>query len=573
MSLPKQCNSYVKTKEQVEVIKKVPIIEKNVVETIVPTLKTVVKRVLVEEVVPVVKKTIEKKVVGQKEELKTITKTHVKTVSTINHKDVEYNEKKYVVGYTQFNNEDVLFIFDAELKEKIIHKKWHTKTETKYIAHTYYEDDEFKQKRDLYMHNYVMNKLSHDGKGQHHSVDHINRIPRDNRLENLRILSQSCQNMNQKKRERNIELPKGCGINPQDIPKNIFYHAQDKTHGERFEIDIKLENDRIRWKSTSNKEVSLEAKLYQAILKLEDLKKTNSEVKKKYEEYDNVKQRNELRKSFNEILKLSGYPENIINSNLAPIEKEEIETITIKKEDKELGKKLFENGTARKDVDELAESGIEKTMVPKYCYFQASSDKRGCKFVIDKHPKLIEEGKRQWSTSESRSMSIKDKYKALINKLKELGDNIDTSKMKLDDDNKELLDKKEVTEKLKEIKKEEKEKKEKVKAEKKKNEEIELDIEDEIVEALNDSIKEKKPKPLVSDKFPDNCDVDESIMPKYCRYVAATKDKGDYFVIENHHKMIKHNMKPWKSPSDVEKTTREKFNIMMQKLAKINKLN
>ena len=224
-------------------------------------------------------------------------------------------------------------------------------------------------------------------------------------------------------------------------------------------------------------------------------------------------------------------------------------------------------------------------MVPKYCYFRPSTDKRGCKFIIDGHPKLVEEGKRLWSTSESRLKSIKEKYLSLLEKLKELGDNIDTSKLKLEDDNKELLDKKEVGEKLKEIKTEKKEEKLKQKENKKK----EKDIEDEIVEALEeadavigknktDNIekipeKNKKDKPLVSDKLPDNCDVDESIIPRYCRYVAASKDKGDYFIIENHPKMIKNNMKPWKTPTDTDKTTREKFCLMMQKLAKINKLN
>ena len=48
-----------------------------------------------------------------------------------------------------------------------------------------------------------MGKLTFNGKGQTNSIDHINRIPRDNRLENLRELSQTQQNYNQSKRERN----------------------------------------------------------------------------------------------------------------------------------------------------------------------------------------------------------------------------------------------------------------------------------------------------------------------------------------------------------------------------------
>ena len=69
-----------------------------------------------------------------------------------------------------------------------------------------------------------MNKLTFEGKGQQHSVDHINRVGRDNRKENLRMAtSQSAQNFNTKKRERKIELPEDCDITPDMIPRNIWY--------------------------------------------------------------------------------------------------------------------------------------------------------------------------------------------------------------------------------------------------------------------------------------------------------------------------------------------------------------
>jgi len=52
-----------------------------------------------------------------------------------------------------------------------------------------------------------MDRLEHNGRGQTESIDHINRIGLDNRKENLRLLSQSRQNCNQKRKPRKSILP------------------------------------------------------------------------------------------------------------------------------------------------------------------------------------------------------------------------------------------------------------------------------------------------------------------------------------------------------------------------------
>jgi len=41
-------------------------------------------------------------------------------------------------------------------------------------------------------------------------------------------------------------------------------------------------------------------------------------------------------------------------------------------------------------------------MIPKYCYYRPASETRSDKFIIERHPKLVAEGKRQWSTSEAK---------------------------------------------------------------------------------------------------------------------------------------------------------------------------
>jgi hypothetical protein len=91
-----------------------------------------------------------------------------------------------------------MFVFDYDKKIDVIQKSWHYMAEGNYISNTY-NTDEIKSKQ-LYLHNFVMDKLTFEGKGTQHTIDHINRIGTDNRKVNLRNLeSQTAQNFNQKK--------------------------------------------------------------------------------------------------------------------------------------------------------------------------------------------------------------------------------------------------------------------------------------------------------------------------------------------------------------------------------------
>ena len=181
----------------------------------------------------------------------------------ITYKEVAYNDNHYIIGTLTFKGKPIKFIFDKDDLKKVHGKTWHYASNA-YISHGVIDDG---KKKELYLHNVVMNRLEHTGKGSTITVDHINRNGLDNRKENLRLATQTEQNVNQNRKGRTIELPSDSGIKSEDLPKHIWYIKPNGNHGERFGIDLKTEG--IKWKTTSSKKVSLQDKLQSAIEQLE----------------------------------------------------------------------------------------------------------------------------------------------------------------------------------------------------------------------------------------------------------------------------------------------------------------
>jgi hypothetical protein len=212
----------------------------------------------------------------------------------IHYRFVSHNWKEYVVGTLPFNGSDIQFVFDKEDYELVSQRAWHF-TSGHYVSSSFACGDG--KRRELYLHNLVMGVDLFPGKGAKQSVDHINRNGLDNRKENLRIVSQSQQNINQPKKKRLVTLPEGCGIQSDEIPKHIWYVAAQGHHGDRFAIELKTEG--ILWKTTSFKAVSLRQKLEQAKLKLAELYQQYPHLNPSYEDFK-IK---ELNESFTSIIK------------------------------------------------------------------------------------------------------------------------------------------------------------------------------------------------------------------------------------------------------------------------------
>jgi hypothetical protein len=212
------------------------------------------------------------------------------------YRDVTHNGKEYTIGSVMYLDTLVKFVINKEDFHLVEDKSWHF-ISGNYVSTGVIHDS---KKKELYLHNLIMGRLDHPGKGAKESVDHINRNGLDNRRENLRILSQSNQNINQRKKKRNVILPTGCEINPEDIPKHVWYVRAQGLHGDRFAIEFKSEG--IVWKTTSSKGVTLKDKLTQAKEKLEGLYKEYPHLNPENEEIN--KEMADLQRSFEEILLL-----------------------------------------------------------------------------------------------------------------------------------------------------------------------------------------------------------------------------------------------------------------------------
>ena len=305
------------------------------------------------------------------------------------YKKVQYQNQWYKV--VQDTNENVFVIDDAlELPENRFYKN----NSTGYI---YFSNG----KSAILLHHLVK---SYNGT----SVDHINQIKTDNRKVNLRYATQTQQNKNQMKRKRNVKLPEGCGINPNDIPTFIWYIKDNGNHGDRWMVEIK---DKYNWKTTSSKEYSTKLKFELAKKHLREL------IKKQPELFDGHCINGELNQEgcklkleYIEILRLAGYNYEDRVKSLCLYE--DIIGLTEK-----------EVVILHQDVDTTKNKNLPSNMsdivIPKYCYYISATKAKGDGFCCTKlHPKQKESGK-DWTTTKSKKVSINDKFKQLLDYLNE----------------------------------------------------------------------------------------------------------------------------------------------------------
>ena len=207
--------------------------------------------------------------------------------------DVELDNNSYTIGTVAYKDSVINFVIDFEDKDKVTQYSWHKCSN--YVASSQYVDG---CKKEIFLHNLIMNKLSFEGKGQKETVDHINRNPLDNRKCNLRIVSQSVQNMNKNKRTRSVKLPDQYNIDPNALPKHVTYVKARGNHGDGFCVEFKKDGKKIYNPYIRSKVLTIEEKLE----KIKVLLQRGYELYPEFNpEYEN-ESRNSLESEFQSII-------------------------------------------------------------------------------------------------------------------------------------------------------------------------------------------------------------------------------------------------------------------------------
>lgn len=331
---------------------------------------------------------------------------------------VSYNDNHYYVGYIK--DTETLFVIDEADKSKI-------EKNCSYFNYIKIGNN--------YLHRHL---IGEPFTGTNY-VDHINRITKDNRRKNIRVITQTKQNHNQHKKERKIELPLDCNISPNDLPTHIWLARDDGDHGDRFIIEIKglsdkFQNNEYVWKSSSSSVYSLRVKLLMTILKMIEIREKYPEIKKITRiNIDDEADRKKSIDEFNSIIKLSNFSQSTIDTNIITFKTDLVDILFTSKEKQDAIKALhIQNSGKKKDSKLPPECGVEFEDIPQYCYYcpaKYKKDKdnnptnvieRHDKFVIDRHPALIQNGTRQWATDGSKKKTTLEKFRELLEKLKDI---------------------------------------------------------------------------------------------------------------------------------------------------------
>lgn len=253
------------------------------------------------------------------------------------------------------------------------------------------------------------------------SILHINRIGWDNRRNNLEYDTKNKEkNKNIKKKRRTIELPENSGIRVEDIPTYVWYMKPDKTHGERFLVDVA---GHYQWKTTSSKKLSLRYKLEEAKKYLREVKKSRPDL---FEDYsmngDFTKEGKELIISFFSIVYRAGYehinqfkPVNNTDELLKPGKNRKDRAIL-----KDQKFDPTQKGGNRRVINKLPENfQIKSSDLPKHTYYRPEKGYRGSYFVVENHPNQTG-GRKYWQTTSSKKIGLEEKYEELIEYLEEL---------------------------------------------------------------------------------------------------------------------------------------------------------
>lgn len=305
-------------------------------------------------------------------------------------------DKYFALNWTALAGKPV--VYDIEFDAEVMSNGGWTLT-----GYGYIHNNKF------HMHTLIADIANVGGVGP--TIDHINGYKLDNRSKNLRRATQADQNANRPARADKIapcEELQEAGVT--ELPRYVRWDHTEK----KFVIDkhphlLKEVVDGVRKKAimsgSKSRTLSITAKFQDILARLKALDEAIWSADKV--EFQRLKEENT--KEYEEICKCIEVYEGRY------VEPPEIEDIVLPPIEP-----VKRTCAGKKTISRLPENcGVKHEDIPKYCYYHPKTDKRGDYFTIDKHPYLVKEGKRQWSTTQMSNVSTHEKFVKLMAKYEE----------------------------------------------------------------------------------------------------------------------------------------------------------
>lgn len=339
--------------------------------------------------------------------------------SDVSFSKVKYNNNKYAVIKIHLEANPVFTVIDLKYLKYALSYSIGATPDNPYV-NMVTNTSQLGMRYRTTLHEFILLLCKRAPLSRKESVDHINVVTYDNREVNLRPASETLQQLNKNRDSRNVTIANGTMVT---LPPFIQYMTTHGKHNDRLEIHLKcikhakifdttIVNGSYRWKGTSNKNVGFNFKLKEALKQLDRIAAAYTDLGTLRGDSVTAEAKNTLRREFNEILKLSGFPPReiktmlVLSLNIAT--GDDIQLDDSDNDDFDEMETLRQYG--RKRVKSLlpTECKFNESAIPKYCsYYRANHLGRSDRFVIDRHPTLMRAGKRNLAFGSGESTDAK----------------------------------------------------------------------------------------------------------------------------------------------------------------------